>query len=173
MRPTFIIRHPKENRQKCSLRGLETRPDLRFATFPRQHDDHHPIANLDSDDLRGRVVLVLGAAPLTPADVDAGLLLIDGTWRYAARMHRALVTWAEVGPTLIPRALPQSFVTAYPRRQTDCPDPGAGLASVEALVAAYLAVGWNPAGLLDHYRWAAEFLRLNAIDSSLASDAPV
>jgi hypothetical protein len=32
---------------------------------------------------------------------------------------------------------------------------------VEALFVAYHVLGRPTAGLLDHYRWAAEFLRLN------------
>jgi len=36
------------------------------------------------------------------------------------------------------------------------------LASIEALYAAYRLLGRDTNGLLDHYRWADEFLRLNA-----------
>ena len=41
-------------------------------------------------------------------------------------------------------------------------DPENGLASVEALFLAYQMLGRPTEGLLDHYRWAEEFLRLNA-----------
>jgi pre-rRNA-processing protein TSR3 len=40
-------------------------------------------------------------------------------------------------------------------------DPGNGLASVEALYLAYHLLGRPTEGLLDHYHWAVEFLRIN------------
>jgi pre-rRNA-processing protein TSR3 len=40
------------------------------------------------------------------------------------------------------------------------------LASVEALYAAYHILGRPTAGLLDHYRWAEAFLRLNGQGTS-------
>jgi pre-rRNA-processing protein TSR3 len=42
-------------------------------------------------------------------------------------------------------------------------DPQHGLASVEALVLAYHILGRPIEGLLDQYRWAEEFLRINAL----------
>jgi len=51
--------------------------------------------------------------------------------------------------------------TAYPRVSKTYDDPAGGLATVEALYAAYRLLGRPTEGLLDHYRWAEEFLRRN------------
>lgn len=65
---------------------------------------------------------------------------------------------------LPPRSL-QGFQTAYPRVSRQGTDPCNGLASVEALFLAYHILGRPTAGLLDHYRWADEFLRINQLVS--------
>jgi pre-rRNA-processing protein TSR3 len=142
--PTLILRHRRENLKKCSLRGLETRNDLQFYSYPLKR--HLP-------DLTNYVVLTLGAAPLAREDADKGLFLIDGTWRYAEKMLHSLPMTFEV------RSLPKGVKTAYPRRQEDCSDPTQGLASCEALYLAYEILGRDPTGLLDHYHWKEEFLK--------------
>ncbi len=147
--PTLILRHRRENLRKCSLSGLEHRDDLRFFTYPMQA--------LPS--LENYLVLKVGAPELSSADADKGLLLIDGTWRLAQIMEKHIPGAPEA------RSLPAGFRTAYPRRQTECPDPAAGLASVEALYLAHHFLGKSTAGLLDHYRWKDQFLALNALDT--------
>lgn len=141
--PTIILRHRKENLKKCSLRGLEKREDFIFITYPYE--------KLPS--LENYIILKQDAPPLTLEDAPFGLLLIDGTWRYADVMARQI-------PPHPARSLPK-FKTAYPRKQTDCPDPETGLASIEALYAAFQITGRNTDGLLDGYYWKEEFLRLN------------
>lgn len=108
-------------------------------------------------DLTDCLVLKVGAPPLSSQDVGKTLLLLDGTWKLAAAMEKQLPHALEA------RSLPPGFRTAYPRRQTECPDPTSGLASVEALYLAYLALGKDPSGLLDHYHWKNEFLSLNQL----------
>ena len=61
-----------------------------------------------------------------------------------------------------PRSL-RGWRTAYPRVSKRGTDPDNGLASVEALFAAYHLLGRPTAGLLDHYRWAAQFLAANGL----------
>ncbi len=140
--PTIILRHRRENLKKCSLTGLETREDMRFFTYPKE----------SLPDVSGYILLTMDAPPLTIADTERGLLLIDGTWKYAAQMSRV------VPEGVIARSLPDEFRTAYPRRQGDCPDPERGLASVEALYIAYNILGRSTEGLLDHYYWKTGFL---------------
>jgi pre-rRNA-processing protein TSR3 len=141
--PTIILRHKKENLKKCSLKGLESRKEINFLTYPEAV----------IPDLSNYVVLTLGAPELSIDDADYGLFLIDGTWRYAAQMYDKLPK-----PHLFrPRSLPP-FRTAYPRKQTDCPFPNEGLASIEALYVAYKLLGRNPEGLLDNYYWKEPFL---------------
>ena len=147
--PTVVIRHRKENLKKCSLRGLESRSDFKFHRFPMQ----------EFPDLTGYVMLAMEGEELTEADAHSGLLLIDATWRYAAQMCAAVDR-----EILLPkRTLPQKYRTAYPRHQTDCPNPDEGLASVEALYLAFLITGRDPTGLLDKYYWKNEFLQKNSL----------
>ena len=143
--PTVILRHRRENLNKCSLKGLELRADLKFYTYP-----------VDSlPDLSGYLLLKVGAPPISAMDAERGLFLIDGTWRLAQVMEKQLPWKLEA------RSLPPGFRTAYPRRQTDCPDPGSGLSSIEALYIAHLFLGRSTEGLLDNYYWKTHFLKLN------------
>lgn len=144
---TTILRHRRENLKKCSLRGLEQREDMLFLTYPRD-----PIPFIEKG-----VLLSLDAPPLTNED-HSPLFLIDGTWRYAAVMQRQIPQKEK----WIHRSLPSHIRTAYPRKQTDCADPDRGLASVEALFIAYHILGYDTSGLLDHYYWKDDFLKLNS-----------
>ncbi len=143
--PTIILRHKKENLKKCSLRGLETREDMLFLKYPRE----------SLPTLSGYIHLSLDAPPLSHADKDKGLLLLDSTWRYEKGMRKLVPEYVEK------RSIPPSFITAYPRKQTDCIEPDKGLASVEALFLAYLLSGKDTTGLLDLYYWKDLFFEKN------------
>lgn len=143
--PTVIVRHSHENPRKCSVLPLRGRPDLIFLNYPVAH----------RPPLEGYVRLAADGPPLSAADAGAGLLLLDGSWRWAASMTRDF-------QDVPPRSL-HGFRTAYPRVSKLGTDPDNGLASVEALFVAYHLLGRDTAGLLDHYRWAGEFLRLNKL----------
>ena len=151
--PTIILRHRRENLKKCSLRGLETRADLIFLTYPCA-----ALPNLDN-----ACILALDAPPLSEKDSSRALLLIDGTWRHAETMSKLI----PLAGNHIYRSLPLHFRTAYPRRQLDCPDPSRGLASVEALYLAYSILNRPTNGLLDHYHWRKEFLEINLREDEL------
>lgn len=140
---TLILRHRKENLKKCSLRGLETRPDCSFFTYPQDL----------LLDLTGYILLKPGAPLLTQKDASQGLFLIDATWRYAQLMFEQLPQPHQFEM----RSLPSQIVTAYPRRQEE----NCGLASAEALYVAFLITGRDPTGLLDHYYWKSPFLEKN------------
>ena len=58
------------------------------------------------------------------------------------------------------RSLPP-LVTAYPRSSKVSDNPDGGLATVEAIYAAYRLLGRDTTGLLDQYHWGQEFLDLN------------
>jgi len=141
--PTIIVRDSRENQRKCSILPLQGQPDLVFYSYP-------VTVRLD---LRNYVRLAAEGPELSPADAASGLLLLDGSWRRATLMTRAF-------QDVPPRAL-NAFKTAYPRISKKGTDPTNGLASVEALFLAYHILGRSTEGLLDHYRWAEEFLRLN------------
>lgn len=146
--PTIVWRHRKENLKKCSLRGLEDRSDFHFISYPTEE-----LPVLDE-----YVILQLEAPTLSEADAERGLLIIDGTWRYAGLMGRQL---ANRGISGVPRSLPAHYRTAYPRYQNGCPLPDQGLASIEALYVAYHLLGRDTEGLLTHYHWASQFLAEN------------
>ncbi len=143
--PTIILRHRRENLKKCSLRGLETRTDMRFFTYPKNFP---PI-------LTNYILLDLNGPPLTIGDKHLGLFLVDGTW------NRAKTMTASIKEPLITRSLPNDIRTAYPRRQPSCDDPERGLASIEALFVAYKILHLDTTGLLDRYYWKESFLKFN------------
>jgi pre-rRNA-processing protein TSR3 len=143
--PTVIVRHPNENPRKCSVLPLRGRPDLVFLSYPVKR----------RPPLEGYIRLAAEGPPLSAADATAGILLLDGSWRWAESMNRDFLD-------VPPRSL-HGYQTAYPRTSKLGTDPGNGLASVEALFVAYHLLGRPTEGLLDHYRWAAEFLRVNGL----------
>ncbi len=147
-RPTVIVRDVHENPRKCSVLPLRGRPGLVFLTWP-----------LATPPLEGYVRLAAEGPELSAADADRGILLLDASWRWAGKMERDFVD-------VPPRSL-QGYETAYPRVSKLGTDPSNGLASVEALFLAHHILGRPTEGLLDHYRWAREFLELNALPAEL------
>jgi len=103
--------------------------------------------------LTGYVRLGLGGPVLSEADAACGLLVLDGTWRHVQPIERMF----EAIPI---RSLPP-LITAYPRTSKVSADPDGGLATIEAIYAAFRLLGRDTTGLLDHYHWAAEFVELN------------
>jgi pre-rRNA-processing protein TSR3 len=144
--PTVIVRSPRELPAKCSILPLRGRADLIFL--------NHPCCDLP--DLSSYVRLAPEGPELSAADAAAGLLLLDGSWRHAGLMTRAF-------RDVPPRSL-NGYRSAYPRRSKVFRDPENGLATIEALFLAYHLLRRPTEGLLDRYRWAAEFLRLNALE---------
>lgn len=141
--PTVIVVHPRERRSKCSVEPLRTNPDFVFTTHP------NPIPV----DVTSYVRLGIGGRLLSSEDADRGLLLLDGTWRWAARMEPS---YAHIEV----RSLPL-IQTAYPRKSEVFEDPTEGLATIEALYAALKILGRNTRGLLDQYYWKNTFLEKN------------
>src|SRR5262245_5001641 len=94
---TIIVRHPKENPRKCSVWPLRGREDLRFLTFPVKQ----PL------DLTGYIRLAAEGPPLSEGDGESGLLVLDGSWRWAEAMTKA---FAHVPPRSF-----TGYRTAYPR----------------------------------------------------------
>ena len=147
-----VIRHRKENLKKCSLSGLEGRSDLLFFRYPDCRAD----GVLPS--FEGWILLDMEGEVLTKEE-KAPLILLDATWRYAAAMRSQIQQLSGA----LRRRLPEGWATAYPRYQTGCVDGTKGLASVEALYAAYVTTGRSPEGLLDSYYWKEPFLKKNAL----------
>lgn len=136
---TIIVRHRRENLKKCSLRGLEGRDDLLFFKYP----------GCTLPDLSNYFLLSLDG-PLLEKDETRGMMLLDGTWRLAKVMEENL-------PLPVNRRSLPPLKTAYPRRQ----DEAMGLATVEALYAAYFIMGREASALLDNYYWKEDFLLKN------------
>lgn len=142
--PTVIVVHPKEKRSKCTVEPLRGHDDFVFWKYPQRSH-----ASLD-----GYVRLGLGGTELSAADSRQGLLILDGTWRLAGKMEE---DFADVPVRTLP-----SLETAYPRTSKLFDDPLGGLATIEAVYAACCILGRDVSGLLDHYRWADEFLARNS-----------
>jgi pre-rRNA-processing protein TSR3 len=158
--PTVIVRDRRENPKKCTILPLRGRSDLIFLSYPvnlpslsEESVIHSSNSEIAISDWSGYVRLAPEGPELSTADAHAGLLLLDGSWRRAEAMTRSFQHVA-------PRSL-RSYRTAYPRVSKKGTDPATGLATVEALFLAYRILGRSTSGLLDHYRWAEEFLRLN------------
>lgn len=144
---TVVLRHQRENLKKCSLRGLEDRSDFTFISYPSE----------SLPDLSGYIHFTLDAPVLSEADYGRGFFFVDATWRLAEKMERFI---EGENISFIKRSLPPHFRTAYPRRQTGCLDPDRGLATVEAIWLAYHLSGRDTSGLMDHYHWKEQFIRM-------------
>jgi pre-rRNA-processing protein TSR3 len=142
---TIIVRHPRENPKKCSVLPLKGRADVQFLPHP----------TIEMPSLEGYIRLAADGPELSNADRGFGILLLDGSWRSAAKMTAEF----EAVP---PRSL-HGWRTAYPRVSKLGTDPDNGLASVEALYIALHILGRSTEGLLDHYHWARQFLELNGL----------
>ncbi|HEY0984742.1 MULTISPECIES: hypothetical protein [unclassified Schlesneria] len=140
---TIIVVHPRERRSKCTVHPLRAGGQFQFYKHPRT-----PPA------LPGYIRLGLGGPLLSDADRDCGLLVLDGTWRWVEPMER-------LAATVPVRTLPP-LVTAYPRSSKVLDNPEGGLATIEAIYAAYRLLSRDTTGLFDHYRWGAEFIEKNS-----------
>ena len=141
--PTIIVVHPKERRKKCTVELLRGNPGFVFWKYPK----------IGAEPLDGYVQLGFNGPQLSDADAGRGLLVLDGTWRFAATMEQE---FADV-PV---RSLPP-WKTAYPRVSKMFENPADGLATIEAIYLAYKLLGRDTSMLLDEYHWADEFRRLN------------
>ena len=140
----LIVVRRRENRVKCTIQPLRGTPGLEFVNYPLR----------TQLDLSRHLLLAPEAPPLTAADAGRPLLLLDGSWRHAAQMRKA------IGPVEA-RAIPCAWRTAYPRVSKVQADPETGLATVEALFAAYCILGQRDDSLLRLYPWREKFLELN------------
>ncbi|MBL8899538.1 MAG: hypothetical protein JNM84_18030 [Planctomycetes bacterium] len=151
----WILRDPKEAAAKCTLIPLRGRSDVSFLAF--DVDRRYAI--------EGAILLHCDGAPLSPADSERPLLLLDGAWRRVQTMMRRL------DGRFVARSVPPGFETAYPRRSKTFEDPSTGLASIEALYLALLATGSRDESWLAAYRWKDEFLLRNAARIEALADA--
>ena len=147
MLPTIILVHPREKRSKCSVEPLRGDERFLFRKFPE------PIP----EPLDNYFRLGFGGPVISEADADLGLLVLDGTWKLAGRMEN-------VYHDVSIRSLPECK-TAYPRTSKLYDDPLGGLATIEAVYLAYQLLGRSTDGLLDSYRWADEFIKINEFSS--------
>ena len=145
--PTIFVVHPKEKRKKCTVEPLRGIPGFVFWKYP----------HVGPESLDGYVQLGFDGPQLSSSDANCGLLILDGTWRFAAKMEE------DFGHIPV-RSLPP-LKTAYPRVSKMFENPDGGLATIEAVYAAYRLLGRETVGLLDGYRWAPEFLSLNRFAS--------
>ncbi len=76
---TIIVRHPKENPKKCSVLPLKGRADISFVNYPVKT----PLP------LEGYIRLAAEGPALSLDDRNCGVLLLDGSWRWAEAMTKA------------------------------------------------------------------------------------
>lgn len=145
--PTIIVVHPKERRSKCTVAPLRDRDDFHFWKYPHAGEES----------LTNYVRLGFDGPLLGPGDAEKGLLVLDGTWRFAAVMEQ---DYQHVPVRSLPLCK-----TAYPRVSKMFDDPAGGLATIEAIYVAYRQLGRECTCLLDRYRWKDEFLQLNDFPS--------
>lgn len=139
-----VIRHPRENLKKCSLRHLHAHPNFEFL---KASDGFR-------FDATGFTVLEMNAPAISMEDFGRPLLLLDSTWFLLPRIR------AKIFGDFISRSLPPTVKTAYPRISKMHSDPD-GLATVEALYAALKAIGDPDRSILDGYHFAEKFLEIN------------
>ena len=142
---SIILRHPKERLSKCSLEPLRGRDGYVF---------YKAKAGLEVD-VSGKIVLAVGAPPLSSADAGNELVLLDSTWRLLPDLERCLV-----GEPIY-RSIPGGFETAYPRVSKIGENPDGGLASIEALYLAIRLLGEDRPEMLRDYYWRDAFLKKN------------
>lgn len=147
-----VIRHPRENVKKCSLRRLHGRPDFEFLRASEKF----------FFDATGFMLLEIGAPPVAPADAGLPILLLDSTWRLLPSLR------AKVGGKFVPRSIPPEIRTAYPRVSKVFDDP-AGLATIEALYAAMKLSGNPDPSVLKGYPFARKFMEINGWLADLPS----
>lgn len=140
---TIIVYHRAEKRSKCSVEPLRQTGDYIFWRYPKR----------GSESLDGYVRLGIGGEQLSSADYHRGLVLLDGSWRWAAKMEKSYsdLPVRSLGP----------WQTAYPRQSRVFEDPAEGLATIEALYAALCQMGRRDDDLLETYHWGHEFLTRN------------
>lgn len=142
--PTVIVVHNREHRAKCSVEPLRGKPSFEFLSYPSKQPFN------DTNYVR----LAMDGPVLSKDDAGRGLLVLDATWRLAAKMEKQ---FAHVEP----RSLP-AWDTAYPRVSKFNHDPNGGLATIEAIYIAYHLLGRETRGLLDSYHWRDLFFERNA-----------
>jgi pre-rRNA-processing protein TSR3 len=144
-----LLRLNKESPKKCTLTPLRGRKDLPIRWIHCGLGDEVEV---------GQVTLLHpDGKPLSSADNQRPLLLIDSSWRDLPRVLRGVTGDLQF------RSLPKKLKTAYPRKSSTFADPEAGLASIEALYAACALLGFREESLLNEYYWREEFLKKNQI----------
>ena len=144
MMRTVVIRHPKENKKKCSLRHLCNNPNFVFFNATETF----------SFDASGYTLLEIDAPPISEEDAHRPILLLDSTWFLLPKIK------AKVYGNFVSRSLPPTIKTAYPRVSKMHSDP-MGLATIEALYAAMRLIGNPEPYVIRQYTFAKKFLEIN------------
>jgi len=158
-----VLRHPKENMIKNSLRPFRHHPRFTWVIA-------HPESSFDAT---GYITLAVGQPPLSTEDAGLPILLLESTWHLVPQLL------ARMSGKPIYRSLPENLNvrTASQRRSILYQDPEQGLCSVEALfVTRWILEGQCDLSLLDSYHWKdvflSQFADLDAKQPSVRSDIP-
>lgn len=144
-----ILMDARENPRKCTILPLKERTDFKIRYFhagrPISAFQSQLLLHVDGEDL----------SEWKQEPVES-LGLIDCNWK---KVGPAMQQLAKPLPRLV--KIPNSFVTAYPRRNKEGKDPEEGLATIEALfIAAAFLGNWDET-LFDKYFFKEAFLQMN------------
>lgn len=151
---TILIRHRRERKSKCSLEPLVGCEGFDFYPWPANLNQTVGEPSAESLIENNYIRLAVNAPVLSPADAHCNILLLDGTWKRVEPMNRFYLDVPS-------RSLPP-LITAYPRVSKTSEDPSGGLASIEALAAAFHCMGRPWRQLLDNYHWRDTFIEKNS-----------
>ena len=146
-----ILMDKRENPRKCTIHPVATRPDFDLRYF----SENRPVTRFQADCLLHVDGEDLGAIDHSQI---RSLALIDCTWR---KVSGVLQRTEKPLPRLV--RIPEGFLTAYPRMNKQGLDPGAGLATIEALFIAAAFLGFWDESLLEKYYFKDEFLLKNQL----------
>ncbi len=154
----IIVQDYKERVHKCTATPLRDLPGFAFIRVSMPKPREEPLV------LKGGIWLDVDAPILERADrkllgQDGRVIVLDASWQRVGPLERRIRI--KSGGSLNRRSLPSVLRTVYPRKSKVYDDPGAGLATVEAIFAATVLLGEPRPEVLEKYYWAQEFLDRN------------
>src|SRR3989338_456888 len=139
-----------DKNRDCSVNYIKDREDV-FIYEQREV----ALGTVGSWHFADKILLQIGAEPLTSRDDRKDLILIDMGWKDALKLSKRF-------PQDIQRRSISGFKTAYPRTKKSSIRPDGGLRIIECMFVAKLIVtGIEDKGLLRNYHFREKFLEIN------------
>ena len=139
-----------DKNRDCSVNYIKDREDV-FIYEQREV----ALGTVGSWHFADKILLQLGAEPLTSKDNGNDLIIIDMGWKDALKLSKRF-------PPEIQRRSISGFKTAYPRTKKSSIRPDSGLRSIECMfVAKLIMTGTEDESLLRNYHFREKFLEIN------------